>query len=73
VASLVAVGRKGRKRLRVVERFADTGAVKAEFVSPFQRPRFKNIAVAVVGGNGAERLLVTALRNGKKHSALLPA
>jgi hypothetical protein len=44
---------------------------------PFaERPRFHHIAVAVVGGNGdgvADHLLVTAVRNGKEHSAVLPA
>jgi hypothetical protein len=80
VASLVAVGRK-RKRLWVVERFADTGEVKAEFVSPFQRPRFHHIAVMVVEGGMAGmdpmagmggHILVTAVRNGKMHCVPFP-
>jgi hypothetical protein len=71
-ASLVATGRR-KRRLLVVERFADTGAVKAVFVSPFQRPRFRQIAVTPVGVNGVAEFLVTAVRNGKRHSALLPA
>jgi hypothetical protein len=73
VASLVAVGRRN-KRLLVVERFADTGEVKAVFVSPFQRPRFKRMTVTAVDVNGvADFLLVTAVRNGEQHSAVLPA
>jgi hypothetical protein len=69
----VAVGRR-KKRLLVVERFADTGEVKAVFVSPFQRSRFKRIAVTAVDVNGvADFLVVTAVRNGKLHSAVLPA
>jgi hypothetical protein len=73
VASLLAVGRK-RKRLLVVERFADTGAVKRVFVSPFQRPRFRHIAVTPVDVNGvAEFFLVTAVCHGKLHSEVLPA
>jgi hypothetical protein len=74
VASLVAMGRK--KRLRIVERFADTGTVKAVFLSPFQPPRFKHIAVTTVDTNGdgvADCLVVTAFRHGKKHRAVLPA
>jgi hypothetical protein len=59
-----------------VERFADTGAVKAVFVSPFRPPRFKRIAVTAVDTNGdgvADWLLVTAVRHGKMHSAIFPA
>jgi hypothetical protein len=72
--SLVAVGRS--KRLLLAERCADSGEVMRVRVSPFQRPRFKRIAVITVDVDGdgvADHLLVTAFRNGKKYSAALPA
>ena len=33
--------------------FADTGALKAQFLSPMQPPAFHNIQVSMVQGNGA--------------------
>jgi hypothetical protein len=74
VASLEAVGR--RKRLLVVERFAKTGKLKAVFVSPFQPSRFKDIDLTAVDTNGdgvADYFVVTAVRHGKRHSAVLRA
>jgi hypothetical protein len=77
-ASLMRARRKhhGKRRLMVVERFADTGAVKAMFVSPFQQPRFKHIAVSVARDHGdgiPQALVVTAVRKGKTYTAILPA
>jgi hypothetical protein len=60
----------------VVVRFADPGAVKAVFVSPFQGPRFKNITVTPVDVNGdgvADFFTLSAVRNGKTQSTFLPA
>jgi uncharacterized protein (UPF0548 family) len=63
VASLVQwkVGR--RQRLFVRVSYADTGAVKAWFRSPFQRPAFRNIAAVAVDSNGdgvADAVLLAA-------------
>jgi hypothetical protein len=33
--------------------YADTGAVKTEFLSPMQHPTFHNIQASAVQGNGA--------------------
>jgi hypothetical protein len=55
-------------RLFVRVSFADTGAVKAEVRSPFQKPAFRAIAVAAIDGDGdglADSVRLTA-RKGKK-------
>jgi hypothetical protein len=55
-------------RLFVRVSFADTGAVKAEVRSPFQRPAFRAIAAAAIDGDGdgvADSVRLTA-RKGKK-------
>jgi hypothetical protein len=47
--------------------FADTGALKAEVRSPFQRAAFRRILVAVFDSNGdgvADTVQVTALKAG---------
>ena len=66
----VLVNKKVRKRRRLFVRisFADTGALKAEVLSPFQKPAFRNIAVVVFDSNGdgvADSVRLTA-RRGKK-------
>jgi hypothetical protein len=74
VATLQRAGKK--KVLQVVVRFADTGAVKAVFRSPFQHPRFQRIRVTTVSGKGdgiADTVVLSALRNGKKKIRLIPA
>jgi hypothetical protein len=60
------VGKK--KRLNVLVSFADTGAMKSEFASPFQMPAFKNIQVSMRDSNGdgvPDQVVVTA-KKGKK-------
>jgi hypothetical protein len=62
----VKIGRK--KRLDVVVSFADTGAKKSQFASPFQQPAFRNIQVSVRDSDGdgvADQVVVTA-RKGTK-------
>jgi hypothetical protein len=70
VARLVAVrvGPKGRKkvRLQVEVSDADTGAMVASFLSPFQRPAYRAIAVSVRGGNGAPDEVVLTAKRGKR-------
>jgi hypothetical protein len=60
-AQLVAVKVGKKKRLVVRVFFADTGAKKSEFASPFQKPAFKNIQVSIHDG----QVVVTA-KKGKK-------
>lgn len=52
--------------LRVL--FADSGQVKREFASPFQKPVFRGIAVTLLDtdGNGAADTVVLTARKGKK-------
>jgi hypothetical protein len=45
--------------------FADTGALKTEFLSPLQHPAFHGIQVSTVEGNGAgvpDQVILTGLR-----------
>jgi titin len=75
LATLQQVKMKGKTVLLVVVRFADTGAVKTFFTSPFQRPAFNHIQVRTISakGNGvADTVVLTALRNGKKKTRLIP-
>jgi CSLREA domain-containing protein len=69
--------RAGKKvRLLVVERFADTGAVKAVFAAPFQPDKFKAISVTPLDVNGdgaADLLFFSAVRKGRTQFALLLA
>jgi hypothetical protein len=74
VATLQRVGKQ--KVLQVVVRFADTGAVKAVFRSPFQNPPFQKIRVTTQSAKGdgiADTVVLSALRNGKQKSRLIPA
>src|SRR5262245_37920918 len=66
-AALVGVRHKGRRRLQVVVRYADTGEVKARFNSPFQRPAFRKIAAVILdtdGDGAADSVRLTARRRG---------
>jgi hypothetical protein len=68
VAALVTRKVGTTRRLFVRASFADTGAVKAEVRSPFQKPAFRAIAVAAFDGDGdgvADSVRLTA-RKGKK-------
>jgi predicted outer membrane repeat protein len=64
------VARKVRKKRRLlVEVFsADTGALRSEFVSPFQRPRYRAIEVSVRDSNsdGVPDQVVLTARKGKR-------
>jgi hypothetical protein len=60
VNNVMVTKKKGRthlfSQLFVRVSFADTGALKSEFLSPFQRPAYRSIAVTVFnsdGGGGA--------------------
>jgi CSLREA domain-containing protein len=67
VAALVNKKMGKRRRLFVRVSFADTGALKAEVRSPFQKPAFRRILVAVFDSDGdgvADTVRLTA-RQGK--------
>jgi hypothetical protein len=71
----VKVGKTKKKRLDVLVSFADTGAKKSEFASPFQSPPFKNIQVSVRDTNGdgvADEVVVTAKKGKKTLTDLFP-
>jgi uncharacterized delta-60 repeat protein len=59
----VRMGRKTRWMVEVL--YADTGAVKFQFLSPFQQPAFHGIQVSTVEGNGAgvpDQVILTGRR-----------
>ncbi len=69
LATIVAVRRKGGvRRLFVRVTFADTGELKAEFRSPFQKPAFRGIVAAVLDttGDGVADTVVVRARKGKR-------
>src|SRR5262249_31701391 len=73
VAALVRVGK--RRRLLVVVRFADSGAVKTMFWSAFQKPRYNAVAVTTVDSNGdgvADAVLLLGVRHHKLRTILVP-
>jgi hypothetical protein len=55
----VKVGKK--KKLTVQVLFADDGAMKSQFASPYQTPAFKNVQVSVRGS-----LVVVTAKKGTK-------
>jgi hypothetical protein len=57
-----------KKRLDVLVSFADTGAKKSAFASPFQTPGFMNIQVSVrdTNGDGAPDQVIFTAKKGKK-------
>jgi hypothetical protein len=68
IAALVSKKVKKSRRLFVRVSFADTGALKSEVRSPFNRPAFRRIVVSVFDSNGdglADTVRLTA-RKGKK-------
>jgi hypothetical protein len=70
----VRVGKR-KKRYFVAVDYADTGALKTGFPSPFQRPAFKDIQVAVLDTNGdgvADTVVVTARKGNKTMTATFP-
>src|SRR5262249_41809582 len=73
VAALVRVGK--RRRLLVVVRYADSGAVKTMFWSAFQKPPFKAVGVVTVDSNGdgvADAVLLLGWRHRKFRTLLVP-
>jgi hypothetical protein len=75
VAALVS-RKVGKRRLLFVRvSFADTGAVKAEVRSPFQRPAFRAIVVAAFDGDGdgvTDSVRLTARRGKKTLTRVFP-
>jgi len=68
LASLVRIKVKRKAKLDVRVSYADTGAIKSQFRSPFQQPAFRKISVSVKDGNGdgvADTVVLTA-RKGRK-------
>src|SRR5262249_6901649 len=73
-ASLVNVNQKGKRRLKIVVKDADTGEIKAQFDSPFQRPTFRQIAVLAldIDGDGVvDAVRLTARRLGQSKKLLV--
>jgi len=69
VASLVSVKQGRKRRLRVVVRYADTGEIKAEFSSPFNKPAYRGIAALALDTNGdgtPDAVQVTAVKAGPR-------
>jgi hypothetical protein len=68
VARLVTVKARRKKRLMVEVLFADTGALKGEFTSPFRRPRYTRIQAGVrdSDGDGVPDQVVLTARKGKR-------
>jgi hypothetical protein len=67
--------RKKKWRLMVDVFFADTGAKKSEFPSPFQKPGFQNIQVGVRDGTGGgvpDQVVVTARKGKRTVTAVFP-
>jgi hypothetical protein len=68
----VKVGKKKKARLMVRVLYADTGAMKEEFLSPYQKPVFTNIQLTVRDSDGdglADQVVLTAKKGKKKVSA----
>jgi hypothetical protein len=75
VAALVTKKVGKRRRLFVRISFADTGALKADVLSPFQKPAFRAIAVRVFDDNGdglADTVRLTAKQGKKTLTRILP-
>jgi hypothetical protein len=77
VNNVVVTRRKGRthlfSQLFVRVSFADTGALKSQFLSPFQRPAYRSIAVTVFNSDGdgvADAVRLTA-RRGRRTTTLV--
>jgi hypothetical protein len=71
----VKVGKHKKKRLDVVVTYADTGAKKTEFPSPFQKPAFSKVQVSVkdTNGDGApDTVVLTGTRRHKSVTMALP-
>jgi uncharacterized repeat protein (TIGR01451 family) len=72
IAAFVFTFPVGKQKLTAVEvDYADTGAIKSVFVSPFQKPKYQNIRVSVLNGTSDQpQIVVTAvkivLRGGKR-------
>jgi hypothetical protein len=75
VAKLIVVKVRKKKRLAVQVSFADTGAPKGQFFSPFQKPAFRNIQVSVRDSNGdgvPDQVVLTARKGKKTVTATFP-
>jgi hypothetical protein len=65
-----------RRKLIVEVLFADTGALKQTFLSPFQSPGFKNIHVTVRDSNGdgiPDEVVLTAKKGKRTVTKFIPA
>jgi hypothetical protein len=65
----VRVGRKKKARLMVQVLYADTGAEKEAFASPYQKPACRNIQVSMRDSNGdgvLDQIVLTARKGRKK-------
>jgi hypothetical protein len=76
IMAALAVVRVGKKRRLMVEVFfADTGALKSRFRSPFQHPRYHRIQVSVIKGNGndvADQVVLMARRGRRALTKVFP-
>jgi hypothetical protein len=69
----VRIGRKSKWMVEVL--YADSGAVKTEFLSPLQQPAFHNIQASAVQGNGAgvpDQVILMGQRKGRFVSLDIP-
>jgi uncharacterized protein YkwD len=74
-ARLVPVRLKKKTKLTVQVLFADTGALKSQFNSPFQKPAFRNIGVSVGDSNGdgvPDEVVLTARKGKRAVTAVYP-
>jgi hypothetical protein len=73
----VKVGKKKKTtRLMVKVSYADTGAEKETFTSPYQKPVYQGIQVSVRDSNGdgvADQVVLTARKGKRKASRIFPA
>jgi hypothetical protein len=65
---------KRKQKLEVQVFYADTGAEKAAFLSPYQQPAYRNIQVSVLPGAGGapDEVLVTARKRRRSVSKAYP-
>jgi hypothetical protein len=65
--------RTRKKRLKIVVRYADTGAVKTELNSPFQKGAYTQIAVLTIDSNGdgaPDAVQISAIKVGLRKRAV---
>jgi hypothetical protein len=75
VATLIHKRFHGKSKLFVQVSFADTGALKSQFLSPLQHPPFNGVHVSVADSNGdgiADTVVLTGSKHGRTTTLQLP-